>query len=73
MESRGELRVKGRVSVYSASSLGSHHFRCQSPCSTAGGTHGAAVCPDVVVFIAIAGGAVPVAFGVICDIVGHDR
>jgi hypothetical protein len=30
------------------------------------------VCPDVEVFVAIAGGAVPVALDVVGDFVGHD-
>lgn len=61
-----------KVRTYSAVCLGSHHFRGQGPGCAVGGTLGAAVCPDIEVFVAIAGVAVPVALGVIGDFVGHD-
>jgi hypothetical protein len=58
--------------TYSSVCLGSHHFGGQGPGCAVGGTHGAAVCPDVEVFVAIAGVAVPVTLDVIGGLVGHD-
>lgn len=45
----------------------SHHLRCQGPCGTGRRTLGPALHPDVMVFVAIARVAVPVA----TSVVGH--
>lgn len=57
--------VRDKTFTYT-SSVG-HHFGSQGPRGACGGTLGAALYPDVVVLVAVAGFSVPVAAG----IVGH--
>lgn len=54
----------GMRMTYSSCCVGSNRHR---PCRTRAGCFGSAVHPDVVVFVAVAGGSVPVA----ASVVGH--
>lgn len=51
--------------TYSATVRAGHHLGRQGPRGSGGGSLGAAMCPDVEVFVAGAGAAMPVAAGVV--------
>lgn len=55
----------GEGGTYTTGICGGGHFGCQGPGGADGWSFGAAVCPDVDLFVSGAGGAVPVAAGVV--------